>query len=334
MAVADEEADEGAGAGEGVMDRVIRLGAVLAIGTAICLASPRDVPGASPPGQQTYASPEDAAAALAQAARTGDQNALRAIFGPGSEKLLASGDRYADDAQLRRFVSAFDEKHALVSQGQERMELEVGADDWPLPIPLVEVDGRWHFDTAAGAEEIVNRRIGRDELSAIHVLLAYTEAQKAYFTWTKQKTGTGEYAQRLVSSPGRQDGLYWPVSGDAPESPFAPLLAQAQSEGYPGEVVAGRLVPYQGYYFRVLKAQGADAPGGAKSYMHNGRMTGGYALLAWPAGYGASGIMSFQVNQDGDVFQKDLGPETSRLAAQIVQFDPDLTWARVEVTNQ
>jgi hypothetical protein len=214
------------------------------------------------------------------------------------------------------------------------MELEVGAEEWPLPIPIVEVGGRWQFDTRAGAEEIVNRRIGRDELAAIRVLLAYTDAQKAYFAWARQKTGAGEYAQRLVSRAGQQDGLYWPVSGDAPESPFGALLAQAQSEGYPGEVVAGRLVPYQGYYFRVLKAQGPDAPGGAMSYLHDGRMTGGYALLAWPAGYGASGIMTFQVNQDGIVFQKDLGPETVRLSAQIAQFDPDLTWARVEVTNQ
>jgi hypothetical protein len=271
---------------------------------------------------------------LAQAARARDQKALHAIFGPGSEKLLASGDRYADDGQLRRFVSAFDEKHAVIPQGPGRVELEVGADGWPLPIPIVEVGGRWQFDTPAGAEEIINRRIGRDELAAIRVLLAYTQAQKAYFTWTRQKGGVGEYAQRLISSPGRQDGLYWPVSGDTPESPFSPLLAQAQSEGYPGEVVAGRLVPYQGYYFRVLKAQGANAPGGAMSYIRDGRMTGGYALLAWPAGFGASGIMTFQLNQDGIVFQKDLGPETPRLAAQIVQFDPDLTWARVEVTNQ
>jgi hypothetical protein len=316
------------------MDSVVRLGAVLMVGTVICLVSPKYVAAAPSLAQQTYASPEDAAAALAQAARARDQNALRAIFGPGSEKLLASGDRYADDGQLRRFVAAFDEKHALMPQAPGRMELEVGADAWPLPIPIVEVGGRWQFDTRAGAEEIVNRRIGRDELAAIRVLLAYTDAQKAYFAWARQKTGAGEYAQRLVSRAGQQDGLYWPVSGDGPESPFGPLLAQAQSEGYPGEVVAGRLVPYQGYFFRVLKAQGPDAPGGARSYLHDGRMTGGYALLAWPAGYGASGIMTFQVNQDGIVFQKDLGPETARLSAQIAQFDPDLTWARVEVTNQ
>lgn len=293
------------------------------------LAAPQGTP-------QSYASPEEAAAALATAARSHDQAALRLILGPESEKLLSSGDRYADEEQQRRFAAAYDEKHELVPEGPERMQLHVGDNDWPLPIPLVQ-KGRWHrwqFDTQAGAEELINRRIGRNELAAVRVALSYVDAQKDYFERMKQQTGTGFYAERLISTPGRQDGLYWPAAGSASESPFGPLVAQAADEGYPGANFRGRPIPYQGYYFRILKAQGQNAQGGALSYMNSRRMTGGFALIAWPAVYGSSGIMSFQVDQDGVVFQKDLGMGTSRLAPRTTQFDPDLTWARVEVTNQ
>lgn len=285
---------------------------------------------------QSYASPEEAAAALAKAARSHDQAALQAILGPESERLLSSGDRYADEEQQRRFAAAYDEKHELVPEGPERMQLHVGDNDWPLPIPIVQ-RGRWHrwqFDTQAGAEEMINRRIGRNELAAIHVALSYVDAQKDYFDRMKQQTGTGFYAERLISTPGRQDGLYWPAAGGASESPFGPLVAQAVDEGYPGASISGKPIPYQGYYFRVLKAQGANAQGGAMSYVKSRRMTGGFALIAWPAIYGSSGIMTFQVDQDGVVFQKDLGAMTSRVAPRTTQFDPDLTWARVEVTNQ
>lgn len=312
---------------------VQKLAAILAIGLALQFG------GASPslaasPAQRSFASPDEAAAALAQAARADDQSALRAIFGPGHDALLSSGDRYADREQLHRFIVAYDEKRVLVTQATGRVVLEVGPEEWPLPIPIVERDGRWLFDTQAGAEEMIDRRIGRNELATIRVLLTYVEAQKEFFADTAKQTGKGYYAQRLISRPGKQDGLYWPASGSAEESPFGPLVAQAMEEGYPGQVSGAKRIPYQGYYYRILTAQGPSAPGGALDYMQSDRMTRGYALLAWPATYGASGIMTFQVNQDGIVFQKDLGPDTAHQADGIARFDPDLTWARVTPTAQ
>lgn len=283
--------------------------------------------------QQTYASPQEAVSALIAASRSHNLTALRAVFGQDGERLLSSGDPYADEAQQRRFVSAYDEKHALVQRNPDRVELDVGSDDWPFPIPIIESGGRWRFDTQARAQEIIDRRIGRNELGAIRVSLTYVEAQREYFTRKKQETGTGFYAEHLVSTAGRQDGLYWPAPPGGPESPLGPLVAEAE-EGYPGERVNGKPIPYQGYYFRILKVQGPNAQGGAKDYVQSGRMTGGFALIAWPAGYASSGIMSFEVNQDGAVFQKDLGHDTGQAAATITRFDPDLTWARIEVTDR
>lgn len=284
--------------------------------------------------QQTYASPEEAVSAFVAAARSHDLPALRAVFGQDGERLLSSGDPYADEAQQRRFVSSYDEKHALVQRAPDCMELDVGSDEWAFPIPIVQSGGRWRFDTQVGAQEIIDRRIGRNELAAIRVSLTYVDAQRDYFARKKQETGTGSYAERLVSTTRRQDGLYWPAPPDGPESPLGPLVAEAEEEGYPGERVNGKPIPYQGYYFRILKAQGPNAQGGAKDYVQSGRMTGGFALIAWPAGYASSGIMSFEVNQDGAVFQKDLGHDTGQAAATITRFDPDLTWARIEVTDR
>jgi hypothetical protein len=293
------------------------------------LATPQSV-------RQGYASPEEAAAALATAARSHDQAALSTIFGSDSKNLLSSGDRYADEEQQRRFAAAFDEKHELVPKGPERMELNVGNNDWPLPIPIVQ-RGRWHrwfFGTKSGTEEIINRRIDRNELAAIRVALSYLDAQKDYFERMKQQTGTGFYAERLISTPGRQDGLYWTTAPGTAESPFGPLVTRAEGEGYPGANIRGKPIPYQGYYFSVLRAQGSNASGGAMNYVKSRRMTGGFALIAWPAIYGSSGIMTFQVDKDGVVFRKDLGSSTSRAAPRVTRFDPDMTWARVEVTNQ
>jgi len=303
---------------------------------ALWLLLAPDVAYSQAPVQQTYAAPDAAAAALASATRTHDTAALRAILGPDSEKLLSTGDRYADTEQQRRFAAAYDEKHQLVKNGADHAELDVGADDWPLPIPIVQADGRWHFDTKAGVQEIIDRRIGRNELAAIRVMLTYVEAQKDYFDLMKQRTGSGVYAQRLIGTAGRQDGLYWPVTAGNAESPFGPLVDQAQDEGYPapGALVGGKPIPYQGYYFRILKAQGPDAPSGAMNYVQSGRMTKGFALIAWPSSYGSSGVMSFTVNQDGVVFQKDLGTDTARLVPAITRFDPDLSWTRVDIAEQ
>jgi hypothetical protein len=289
---------------------------------------------AAEPTKQSYASPDDAAAALVAAARSQDTVTLRAVLGPGSAPMVRSGDRHADDVAMRRFVEAYNARHALVSGGPDRMMLEVGSNNWQLPIPIVQRNGRWYFDPREGAQEIVDRRIGRNEVAAIRVCLVYVDAQNDYFERENRETGSGEYARRLVSGQGRHDGLYWSAADGQDDSPLQPLVTQAQDEGYPGQMLNGNLAPYQGYFFRILYSQGAEAPGGPKKYVQSGGMTGGFALIAWPARYGSSGIMSFIVNQDGVVFQKDLGPETPRLAANITQFNSDPSWAQVRVTDQ
>jgi hypothetical protein len=277
-----------------------------------------------------FASPDEAVGALIAAVADNNTTELRRIFGPDSESLISSGDPIADQQRRQGFVTAYNEQHKLAAAGDNRMVLDVGKDGWPAPIPLVKEGALWHFDAAAGAQEIIDRRIGRNEIAAIRVALSYADAQKDYFERAKQASGTGEYAQRLISTPNRHDGLYWPVAAGELESPLAPLVDQAIDEGYP---VTGKRIPYQGYYFRVLTGQGPHAPGGAKDYMNGGKMTGGFALLAWPATYGASGIMTFLVDQDGVVFQKDLGKDTAALAGAIARFDPDISWTRVDVTD-
>jgi hypothetical protein len=289
--------------------------------------------GAAETTQSSYTSSDDAVAALVAAARAHDTMALRSVLGPGSAPLISSGDRHADEAATNRFVEAYDARHALVPDGPDRVMLQAGTNDWQLPIPIVQRKGRWYFDVREGAQEIVDRRIGRNEIAAIRVSLAYVDAQNDYFQRLKQDTGSGSYAQRLVSMPGRHDGLYWAAADGQDDSPLQPVISQAEDEGYPGQMLNRTLAPYQGYLFRILNSQGAEAPGGAKKYIQNGRMTGGFALIAWPARYASSGIMSFIVNQDGIVFQKDLGPETARFAASVAQFNSDPSWTRITVTD-
>jgi hypothetical protein len=291
------------------------------------------VPANAPEPQRRFASAEEAVQALIAALRNNREAELRAILGPEADRVMDSGDRYADQELHRRFIALYDEKHTVAPKGPGRAELDVGPDDWPLPIPLVEESGQWLFDTKEGAQTIVDRRIGRNELSAIRTLLACVDAQRDYFDRTKQASGMGTYATRLLSNPGRHDGLYWPVAEGETESPLGPLIDSAQDAGYPGELVGGKPIPYEGYYFRILKAQGPNGDGGAKNYIRSGRMTGGFALIAWPAVFESSGIMTFIVGPDGDVYQKDLGPDTTHIASRITRFDPDLTWARVAVTN-
>ncbi len=285
------------------------------------------------PAPQSFASPDDAVAALIAAVGSADPARMVQVLGPAAEPLVSSGDRNADIAAGKRFLESYAAQHALVPDGPGRMTLQVGTNDWPLPLPLVQADGRWHFDSEAGAQEIIDRRIGSNEIAAIRVSLAYVDAQADYFARAKAAGGPGEYAQRLVSTEGAQDGLYWPQAEGEAESPFGPLVQQAMDEGYPGELVSGRQMPYQGYFFRILRRQGPEAEGGARNYVLDGHMTGGFALLAWPASWGVSGVMTFLVNQDGVVFQKDLGPHTAAHAAAIASFDPDLSWARVDVVD-
>jgi hypothetical protein len=283
--------------------------------------------------QRDFASAEAAADAFVAALRDNKEADLRAILGPQADRVIDSGDRYADRELRQRFVALFDQKHTIDEKGPGSAELDVGPDGWPLPIPLVESNGRWSFDTKAGAQAIVDRRIGRNELSAIRTLLACVDAEHDYFDRARQETGTGVYAMRLLSTPGKRDGLYWPVAEGGTESPLGPLVDAARDAGYPGELAGGKPIPYEGYYFRILTAEGSDASGGAKSYIQSGRMTGGFALVAWPARYESTGIMTFIVGPDGDVYQKNLGPDTERIAAAMKTFDPDLSWARVTETN-
>lgn len=297
------------------------------------LAAANAAPATTPEPQQSFASAAQAAEAFVTALRDNREADLRAILGPEADRVLDSGDRYADRELHQHFVALYDEKHTIEQKTPGRAELDVGPDDWPLPIPIVQNDGHWIFDTKAGAQTIVDRRIGRNELSAIRTLLASVDAQHDYFDRAKQDTGSGTYATRLVSTPGRHDGLYWPATAGEAESPLGPLIDAAQDAGYPGELVGGKSIPYEGYYFRILTAQGPNGDGGAKSYVHSGRMTGGFALIAWPAVFGSSGIMTFIVGPDGDVYQKDLGPDTAGIASKVTTFNPDLAWSRVDVTN-
>jgi hypothetical protein len=287
---------------------------------------------AMPARATRFATPEEAVSALVAAAHTDNVAAMHDILGPGSAALLSSGDPVSDEQARQKFVAAYDARHALAPDALGRMVLSVGENDWPLPIPIVKDNGQWHFDSLLGAQDLVDRRIGRNEIAAIRTAFAYVDAQKLYFEMMPSK-GAGAYAQRLVSRRGFQDGLYWPEAAGQPESPLEPLVEQAVDEGYPGANMSGKPVPYQGYYFRILTGQGDSAPGGARNYVVNGRMTKGFALIAWPAIYGASGIMTFEVNQDDVVFQKDLGPTTAALVPTMTLFNPDLSWARVDVVG-
>lgn len=306
----------------------------LAIAVAIGIGLSHSVTAAAQQTQRTFASPEESVDAFATAARTRDQAQLHAILGPDGDKMLSSGDRYADDEALRRFAAAYDDKHTLVPKDPGHMELDVGNDNWPLPIPVVQENGRWQFDTRAGAQEIIDRRIGRNELAAIYVALTYVDAQKDYFARMKQQAGTGFYAERLISTPGHEDGLYWPANAGSAASPFEALVAEAEDDGYAGAFRSTQQIPYMGYSFRILKAEGENSSNGPMNYVKSGRMTEGFALLAWPASYRSSGIMTFEIGPDGILFQKDLGPSTGRLAPAITTYDPDLSWARVEVTDR
>jgi hypothetical protein len=275
---------------------------------------------------QGFASPENAAQALASAARAGDRAALRTILGPASDELQMSDKVQAAD-ELRQFSQAFDAGHRIHHDSDTRATLEVGANDWPFPIPLVHTSQRWFFDTELGKEEVINRRIGRNELWALEAVRAYADAQREYARVDRDGDQVLEYAQDFLSTPGKKDGLYWPPDLDGEVSPLGPLVAVATGSGY---MTSSRQKsgprPFHGYFFRVLTRQGKHAPGGKYDYIVNHNMIGGFALLAWPADYGNSGIMSFMINQQGQVYQRDLGPNTASIAKKIRAFDPDPGW--------
>ena len=280
--------------------------------------------------QKSFKSPEEAVKALTEAVRGNDTKELSAILGPSGKELVSSGDKVADETGRERFIKAYEEMNKLVNENDTKVILHVGNGDWPFPIPVVKKGEYWLFDTMAGREEILNRRIGRNELNAIQVCLAYVDAQREYVLKDRDGNKLLEYAQRFISRKGEKNGLYWEAKESEPQSPLGPLIAKAATEGYSGKRPVGRQSPYHGYYYKVLRSQGKNAPGGEYDYVVNGKMIGGFALVAYPSEYGNSGIMTFIVNHDGVVCQKDLGKDTEKMAAAMKKFDPDKTWKKVE----
>ena len=277
--------------------------------------------------QEKFTTPDAAVDALVSAARSGDAKAIVSVLGPDGNAVVSSGDPVADSNTREKFVAAYDTKHAIEPEGDGTQTLIMGDDDWPFPIPLINKADQWQFDTGAGLDEILRRRVGRNELSAIQVAGAYVQAQNEYAELDPAGLGRGVYAQQIVSHKGKKDGLYWPTAEGQTPSPLGELAAQASAEGYK---TGKGPIPYHGYYYRVLTRQGTGAPGGAYDYLVKGKMRGGFALLAFPAEYGNSGVMTFMVNHDGAVFEKDLGPKTAKLARKIESFAPDQTWAKVD----
>src|SRR5205823_899579 len=276
--------------------------------------------------QQSFTTPEEAAGALAVAVKSGSPRSILKVLGFWGADIVSSGDDVADADAEQRFTGAYDAKHAIRLEGDKKAVIILGADDFPFPIPLIRKKAGWEFDTAAGRLEILYRRIGRNELDAIQTCLAYVDAQNEYAEKDRTGEGVGVYAQRIVSGPGKKDGLFW--RDDRDPSPLGELAAQASAEGYK---VTEQAAPYHGYYYRILKGQGSNAPGGALNYVVKGKMIGGFALIAYPAEYGNSGVMTFMVNHAGTVYQKDLGTRTESIAKRIYLFDPDQTWKKVDV---
>lgn len=282
--------------------------------------------------QRDFASIDDAVGALVAAARSNDTSALVRVLGSEAEPAISSGDAIQDRNARERFVRAYEAEHTLSRGDAGEATLLVGTDQWPFPFPLVQSNGRWHFDSDAGTDEIVNRRVGANELSTIQSCLAFVDAQREYYMRNPQQAPLLQFAQRLVSTKGERDGLYWPTTGAEPPSPLGAGFARAQGEGY-FQNGASKNEPLRGYIYRLLTAQGPNAQGGAYSYLVDGKMIGGFALIAVPAEYGRSGVMTFIVNHDGIVYSKDLGPDTATAARAIQTFDPDSSWHREDATE-
>ena len=280
--------------------------------------------------QRTFSSPDEAVKALVGALKAEDTKMLAAIFGPESEDIFSSGDPVADKAEHERFINRYEQKNRLEEETTGKVILSVGDEDWPLAIPIVMEAGVWRFNTQEGREELLARRIGRNELDVIQTCLAIVDAQREYARKDRNGDGFREYAQKFRSDPGRQDGLYWKAKEGNEESPLGPLFADAQEEGYPGRPAGSEPIPYHGYYYRILTAQGQNAPGGAYDYIVDGKMIGGFAAVAYPADYANSGVMTFIVNHDGVVYQKDLGENTEELVKAMTLYDPNETWMPVQ----
>lgn len=285
------------------------------------------------PGPKMFSSAEDASNAVYDAAKASDSNTLLAIFDPNAKDLLFSGDPVQDKAAQAKFTVDYDQMHRWRKLKDGAIVLEIGAVNYPFPFPLSKSSaGQWYFDVNSAKEEILARRIGDNELAAIHVLTAMADAQAEYFSQTHDGNQAQRYAQKFISEDGKQDGLYWKSAPDQPESPLGPLAAYASAEGYTDK--ANTSQPFHGYFYRILTKQGDQAPGGARGYIVDGNMTGGFAIVAYPAEYGNSGVMSFLISQEGTVFEKDLGEKTADVAKTITAFNPAGTWAPVESLAQ
>jgi DUF2950 family protein len=278
--------------------------------------------------QKSFSSAEEAVTAVMAAAKNNDDKELLAIFGAQAKELLFSGDPVADKQRRAQILAAYAEKHRLTTEGGNTI-LIVGNQDWPFPIPIVKKGQSYVFDTAKGREEILNRRIGENELFTIQSVLAVVDAQREYALKDRNNSGLLEYAQKFRSDPGKKNGLYWEAKQGEPQSPFGLIMTQIRREGYQAKP-SGAPVPYHGYYYRILTAQGKDAPGGAYSYLVKGKMIGGFAVVAYPAEYGNSGVMTFIVNHDGKVFEKNLGPSSASIAKGMKEYNPDKTWTAVK----
>ena len=308
--------------------KINRLGFAMVIVSTIVIIVSYQGATAADLKQKTFKSPDEAVKALIESIRAKDKKELLSIFGPSGKEIISSGDEVADREIGDRFVKAYEETNKVVSESGTKMVLHVGKQDYPFPIPIVKKGEIWFFDTKAGKEEILNRRIGRNELSTIQVCLAYVDAQREYARKDRDRGGLMEYAQKFISGKGKKDGLYWEAKEGEEESPLGPLVYRAVKEGYTKK--GDKPIPYHGYYFKILKAQGKNAAGGEYDYLVKGKMIGGFALVAYPAEYGVSGVMTFIVNHDGVVFEKDLGKQTEKLAGAIKMFNPDKTWKKVE----
>ena len=295
--------------------------AIAAIFLAACWPA---ISQAQQPGQKTFASPEEASSALAAAAQANDETAMLAIFGSDGKLVVYSGDDVQDREMHANFSKKYQEMHRLVNEPDGTTTLYIGAENWPAPIPLVHKGNVWYFDTEAGTREILYRRVGRNEITTIRVCPELVAAEKDYAAQNHN-----EYTQRFFSDEGQHNGLYWKVAAGAPQSPIGPMVASAVTEGYE-KIAEGGATPFHGYYFHILTAQGRHAPGGSKSYIVRGKMTGGFAFVAYPAEYRSSGVMTFIVGSNGVVYEKDLGKNTESVVKAMKKFDPDSSWYKSE----
>ena len=300
------------------------IAVIIAVTAFTCFASDQGTK------QRKFKSPEDACNALIEAARTNDTAELLAIFGPEAKDIISSGDAVADMNARESFVKAAGESVKFSKLDDNTVLAVTGKDECSFPIPIVKSGEEWVFSAEEGKQEILNRRIGRNELNSIQVSLAYVDAQREYAGKDRDGTGILQYAQHFLSHEGKKDGLYWEATAGEDSSPLGPLVARAAEEGYSVRKSGEKRKPYHGYYFRILKSQGSKAPGGALDYIINGKMTAGFGLLAYPAVYGVSGIMTFVVNQQGIVYEKDLGPKSEDLAKAVTKYDPDKTWKKAK----